>query len=107
MIRFVNVSITDTESIREIAGDPRFTSVELFKSEPAGHKFTPGDTAKLIGLVEFPEYNGDLVKITAIRQNGPHGKAYYIEGRINAMLNWTYEYRLALTPQKSEVRGRP
>lgn len=59
------------------------------------HHFAPGDKAVLIELVDFAEYNGDEVTVTAIREDGPNGRAYYIKGRINQHLNWVYEYRLA------------
>lgn len=91
----MELSITDPRTIREIANDPRFASAELYPSEARGHKFKVGEMATLHGLVDFPQYNGQRVKITAIREDGAHGRAYYIEGEINAMLNWTYEYRLA------------
>lgn len=87
-------SIDDPEFLRAIKDDPSFVSAELFPSAPNGHKFSVGQTCTLVGLESFPEYNGEEVKITAIRDDGPHGKAYYISGRINEVMNWTYEYRL-------------
>lgn len=89
------VSVSDPKLCRAISQSPDFTSRELFKAEANGHKFTPGETKTLTGLVNYPEYNGQAVKITAIRQDGAHGKAYYIEGQINEVVNWVYEYRLA------------
>jgi len=94
----MNVSIHDPKTIREIAGEPSFTSIELFKSEANGHKFAVGQTATLTGLVDFPEFNGKQVEITAIREDGPRGKAYYIKGEIDAFVNWVYEYRLTTEP---------
>lgn len=45
-------------------------------------KPAPGEIRTLTGLRDFPEHNGEQVKITAIREDGTSGKAYYIEGRI-------------------------
>lgn len=95
MKQFIPCSITDVATLRSLSNDPNFVSMELFKAEADGHKFAVDETRTLVGLTSFPEYNGEKVKITAIRKNGPNGsKAYYIEGRINAVLNWVYEYRL-------------
>ena len=59
------------------------------------HKFAVGETRTLTGLIDFPEFNGERVKITGIREDGPRGKAYYVEGRIaDEACNWVYEYRL-------------
>ncbi len=91
----MHVSIDDPDCIRAIKGDPAFESVELFRAAPSGHKFAAGEQCILVGLESFPEYNGEEVKITAIREDGSHGKAYYISGRINEVMNWIYEYRLA------------
>lgn len=88
------LSIDNPAEVRAISGNPNFTSVELFPGEYNGHKFKAGETRTLTGLVDFPEYNGQTVTITAIRADGPNGKAYYIDGAINAMVNWVYEYRL-------------
>lgn len=87
-------SITNVEGIRAIADNPDFHSEELYRSVPNGHLFAVGDECVLHGLEDFAEYNGDKVKITAIREDGSRGKAYYVSGRINEMLNWVYEYRL-------------
>jgi hypothetical protein len=84
----------DPAVLRRLADNPNFVSQELFKADPNGHKFKPGQTCTLTGLVDFPEYNGDKVEITAFRCNGSHGKAYYVKGRINHVVNWVYEYRL-------------
>ena len=91
------ISTADPKVLRQIATNPDFVSAELHKGAPDGHKFTPGETCRLTGLVDFPEYNGTTVKISAIRQDGTHGKAYYIEGDINRYMNWVYEIRLERT----------
>ena len=77
-----------------MAENPNFVSAELCPGKQNGHKFTPGETCLLTGLVDFPEYNGSSVKISAIRADGTHGKAYYVEGSINRYMNWVYEVRL-------------
>jgi hypothetical protein len=89
------ISTDDPDFLRAIKGDERFQSEELFRSTPRGHKFSPGQTCVLTGLQSFPEYNGEEVQITAVRDDGPDGKAYYINGRINEVMNWIYEHRLA------------
>lgn len=101
----MKTSIQDPETIRQIADDPRFISAELFKAPPSDHKFSVGETAMLTGLESYPEYNGQQVEITAIREDGPHGKAYYIKGAINALINWTYEYRLEHQRAVAAMRG--
>ena len=68
--------------------------VLISKIEASGHKYRPGEIRTLIGLEDFSEYNGEEVEITAIRKDGEYGKAYYVKGRINEVLNWVYEYRL-------------
>ncbi len=88
------LTISSPQVIRAIAKDPAFVNSEWFKAEANGHKFKSGDTAILTGLADFPEFNGTTVKITAIREDGPRGRAYYIAGKIDEMLNWVYEYRL-------------
>ena len=87
-------SSDDPDLCRAIAKHPNFTSAELFQAEPDGHKFQPGEERTLVGLVDFPEYNGQTVTISAIRKDGPNGKAYYVRGAINEVANWVYEYRL-------------
>lgn len=88
------ISTDDPDVCRAISGNPDYVSVELYQTAPNGHKYSVGETRTLTGLEDFPEYNGQEVKITAIREDGPHGKTYYIEGKINEMINWVYEYRL-------------
>jgi len=75
----------------------KVTTAEIFKGASDGHKFLPGDMGELHGLEDYPEFNGEVVKITSIREDGPHGKAYYFETsneELASQLNWTYEYRL-------------
>ena len=95
LVMLTDISVTDPEQLRNLADDPNFESAELYQGEDSGHKFKPGDVTTLTGLEDFPEYNGTPVKITSIREDGAHGKAYYVDGPVNAVLNWTYEYRLA------------
>lgn len=98
-MRRINVSIQDPDAVRAIKDDPSFESAELLPGVPNGHKYSPGQTCLLGGLEDYPEYNGERVEITAIREDGPRGRAYYIRGRINEIVNWVYEYRLApVTP---------
>jgi hypothetical protein len=92
------ISIDDPNFLRAMKGNPSIEGVELFRAAPRDHKFTAGQKCILTGLEDFPEYNGDEVKVTAIREDGPYGKAYYISGRINEVMNWTYEYRLVARP---------
>jgi hypothetical protein len=91
----MKVSIQDPDAVRSIKDDSRFESAELLPGVPNGHKYSPGQTCLLGGLEDYSEYNGERVEITAIRQDGPHGRAYYIRGRINELVNWVYEYRLS------------
>jgi hypothetical protein len=75
----------------------KFVNDELFKDEPDGHKFKPGDQCELFGLEDYPEFNGEIIEITAIRTDGQYGKAYYFKTDNQDLfdqLNWTYEYRL-------------
>jgi len=99
----MKISIDNPIAVLLIKDDPSFVSEELFRSTPNGHKFTVGQECVLVGLEDFSEYNGDTVTITAIREDGSRGKAYYIRGRVNEMLNWVYEYRLARA--ESETQG--
>ena len=89
------ISISDPDELRLAANNPRIKSIELFRSKENGHLFKVGEERELTGLEDFPEFNRQKVKITAIRENGESGRAYYIEGPINQFLNWVYEYRLA------------
>ena len=82
--------------VEQILGG-KFVSKELFKGPPNNHKFKPGDLVELHGLEDYPEFNGEIVEISSIREDGTHGKAYYFETsntELAVQLNWTYEYRL-------------
>ena len=73
------------------------TSSEAFLGKSKGHKFRPGQEVQLIGLEDYPEFNGEIVTITSIRADGAWGKAYYFKTDnpiLATQLNWTYEYRL-------------
>lgn len=94
MKKYTNLTIGDPQLLRDLASDPSVLSMELFPAPANGHKFAPGDTCILHGLESFPEFNGQQVTITSIREDGVKGRAYYIEGAINEFLNWVYEYRL-------------
>lgn len=89
------ITLISREDLLMASKDPRFVNVECYKAEPNGHKYAAGDVVTLTGLTNFPEYNGEKVTITSIREDGPFGKAYYIQGRINEVLNWLYEFRLS------------
>lgn len=74
-----------------------FISSECFKGESSDHKFKPGQLVKLVGLESVPQFNGKIVTISSIREDGIHGKAYYFKTDIKELadeLNWVYEYRL-------------
>jgi len=91
----INVCIENAAQLRAMSGDPRFKAIELFKAKRNGHKFKRGQKCRLVGMESFPEFNGEKVKITSVRQDGHHGRAYYIENeKVNETLNWVYEYRL-------------
>lgn len=90
-----NIISTDSPLlIRAMADNPHIRGEELYKTEAVGHTFSAGEKCILTGLVDFPEYNGDEVIISSIREPGPHGRAYYVKGRIERHCNWVYEYRL-------------
>ena len=75
----------------------KFVNAEVFKGKDNGHKFSKGQKCKLVGLGNYPEFNGEIVEITSIREDGLYGKAYYFKtanSLIAEQLNWTYEYRL-------------
>lgn len=92
------ISTSDVATIRRIAGTGIFKSANLYPAAEDGHKFKPGQRARLVGLVDFPEFNGDEVTISDIREDGPKGKAYYVQGRCTETINWVYEYRLEARP---------
>jgi hypothetical protein len=91
----MNVTTTNPDICRLLSGKDIVKSEELYKQNADGHKFSVGETRILTGLESYPEFNGELVEITAIRKDGDNGKAYYVKGRINQFINWVYEYRLA------------
>lgn len=91
----MNFSCADPLVLRAIKGNQDFVSAEnRIGKKSRHHKFKTGDRAILVGLESFPEYNGEDVVITNVREDGDHGRAYYIQGRINEVVNWVYEYRL-------------
>lgn len=58
-----------------------------------------GDTCVLTGLVEFPELNGTVVKISGYRPCDKtiyceSGRAYYLEQTLDWDLDWVFEERL-------------
>lgn len=74
-----------------------FTNDEVFKGEENNHKFIVGQILELFGLEDYPQFNGEKVTISSFREDGPHGKAYYLTSNnpnLDGQLNWTYEYRL-------------
>ena len=74
-----------------------FISKEVFPGIQSGHKFSPGDKLELYGLEDYPQFNGEIVTVSSIREDGPHGKAYYFTTQNEALasqMNWTYQYRL-------------
>lgn len=66
----VSVDSEAVELIREIAKNPDYNSEELFPGKANGHKFKVGQRCQLVGLVNFPEFNGETVEISAIGQDG-------------------------------------
>jgi hypothetical protein len=93
-VKRINISTESPEICRLIAANPDIHSAELYPSPSNGHKYKPGETRTLVGLQSYPEYNGQQITITAIRIDGSNGKAYYVKGKINEVINWVYEYRL-------------
>ena len=75
-------------------------NAEIFPIEPCGHKFKIGDKCRIHGMETYTEFNGEIVTISEIRQDGKHGNAYYFTTTKPELvnLNWTYEYRLELLP---------
>ena len=81
----------------EKATGGQITNKELFKGPSNNHKYKIGQKLRLVGLVDYPEFNGEQVEITSFREDGSYGKAYYFKAdnfEIALQLNWTYEYRL-------------
>ncbi len=95
-------SIQGKDNAKAIAEIEKATGGTCVSSEhPAGknngHKFKPAQKVRLVGLEDYPEFNGEIVTITNIREDGTHGKAYYFQtdnSDLANQLNWTYEYRL-------------
>jgi len=80
-----------------------FINEECFKGKADGHKFKEGKAVELFGLENYPQFNGEIVVITSIRENGIYGKAYYFRSdneELLTQLNWTYEYRLRRVPNQ-------
>ena len=65
-------------------------------------KFAVGDRCELHGLVDYPELDGEIVFVTACRENGGSGgNPYYIRfesGKVEQWLNYVWEKRLRLAP---------
>ena len=96
-ISFQGSNNAKTVSALEAITGGTFINDEISKGENDSHKFSVGQRCKLIGLESYPEFNGEIIEITSIREDGPHGKAYYFKAdnsMIAEQLNWTYEYRL-------------
>ena len=75
----------------------KFVAEESYKGKEDNHKFKVGDSAELTGLEDYPEFNGEIITISSIREDGKFGKAYYFKTdnkELQYNLNWTYEYRL-------------
>lgn len=107
------LSLQGKDNAKTVAGLEKIgsvTSSEAFISKPNGHKFRPGQELQLIGLEDYPEFNGETVVITSIRADGHHGKAYYFKTDnldLESQLNWTYEYRLRNVYNiKTELKGK-
>lgn len=91
----LRIATEDADLIRRLASDPSITSAQLHPTEATeAHKYKVGDTCILDRLTTFPEYNGEEVVIENVREDGDHGRCYYIRGRINEVLNWVYEDRM-------------
>jgi hypothetical protein len=89
------VSTSNPQQLRELSKMPDVVSEELFRVAATDHhRFAVGQRCRLAGMVDFPEFNGTEVIITAIRQDAPRGRAYYVAGEISKMCNWVYEVRL-------------
>lgn len=84
-------------SVLERSLNIKCISLEVFPGKQDGHKFESGQSVRLVGLTSIPQFNGTVVTISSIREDGPHGKAYYFTTDIKKLaneLNWVYEYRL-------------
>ena len=61
-----------------------------------GHKFKVGDSVRLVGMQSYPEFDGEIVTIVALRDPGPD-IGYYIESPnadLSHQMNFIYEKRL-------------
>lgn len=65
-------------------------------------KFAVGDRCELYGMVDYPELDGEIVFVTACREDGGSGgNPYYIRsesGKVEPWLNYVWEKRLRLAP---------
>lgn len=93
-MNIITAKITSPASLRDPVFRRSFKAEQLFEAPPDGHRFKVGDKCRLTGLEDFAEFNGKRATITGIREDGPNGKAYYIDGPITEYMNWVYEYRL-------------
>lgn len=86
---------TDPQLLRSPDFRANVVSIQEFKAKRTRrHKFRAGQRCRLVGLVDFPEFNGQIVTVGAIRDDEPKGRTYYITGEINTYMNWVFEYRL-------------
>ena len=59
-----------------------------------------GDTGVLYGLIDYPQFNGDVVRLTGTRPCTPNefcpsGLAFYFEGSdLLIHLDWVYSERV-------------
>lgn len=95
----ISLQTSDNDTLAKMleANGGEVITAEVFKSDQNGHKFKIGQSVRLIGLVDYPQFNGEIVAITNYREDGRYGKAYYFSTENDALmaqLNWTYEYRL-------------
>lgn len=59
------------------------------------HLFSEGETCKLVGLVDNPEFNGQEIKIKHVRQDYNGERTYYIdpEHDLHDYIDWIFEKR--------------
>ncbi len=89
----------DNKEVFSKLGEKGFTITdsECFKGKYDKHIFTIGQKVILTRLENYPEFNGEVVRITSFREDGEYGKAYYFKADnslVHQQLNWVYEYRL-------------